>query len=237
MEDVRGWPRRRFYGIAEIADAVGVDRQLVTVWRRRSSHGLPAPDEELASGPLWAAETVEPWIQVTRSRLETEAATHRSVGLTPTLAKQAARRLYRLVALLLEEPRRPDPLGRAVHDLGVMHVPLAEAVTAIEGSKRGLQDIVAVARMAEQLAERRAGRPDGHRTERLGPGSAVGPAVGATTGPGRAGGPAPAAASALAPAPPATGGSGFDSALDDLLAACLQATPQVPKLLARAERQ
>jgi hypothetical protein len=245
MDDVRGWPRRRFYGIAEIADAVGVDRQLVTVWRRRSSHGLPTPDEELASGPLWAAETVEPWIQVTRARLETEAATQRAVGLTPALARQAARRLFRLVALLLEEPRRADPLARAVHDLGVLHGPLAEAVAALEGSKRGLQDIVAVSRLAGRLDERQAGqsadrqteRLDDQQTERL---AGRRSAVGAPGRPGEAAAPAPQSpppAPAPASTPAATTGPALESALDDLLAACLQATPQVPKLLARAERQ
>lgn len=190
MSDSGAWPRRRFYGIAEIAEAVGVDRQLVTVWRRRSSHGLPAPDEELASGPLWAADTIEPWIHVTRSRLEAEAAAHRAGGLTPALAKRAARRMFRLLALLLEEPRRAESVDRAVRDLGELHDPLADAVTAAEGSKRGIQDVVTVTRLADRLAAR-----------------------------------------------PATGGDGSDpAALDDLLAVCLQATPQVPKLLARAER-
>jgi hypothetical protein len=33
-----------FYGIAEIADAMGLSRQLVAVWRKRRSHGIPEPD-------------------------------------------------------------------------------------------------------------------------------------------------------------------------------------------------
>src|SRR3954452_14701988 len=94
---------RRFYGIAEIADVLGIDRQLVTVWRRRSSHGMPAPDEELSSGPLWTAETIEPWIAATRARLQAEATGGRPAALRPGQLRQAVRRLFRLVALLLED--------------------------------------------------------------------------------------------------------------------------------------
>ena len=54
--------RRELYGIAEIADALGQSRQLVTVWRRRRTRGMPEPDAELASGPVWRGATIEPWI-------------------------------------------------------------------------------------------------------------------------------------------------------------------------------
>jgi hypothetical protein len=190
VDTQQDWPRRRFYGIAEIAEALGVDRQLVTVWRRRSSHGLPAPDEELASGPLWAAETVEAWIQVTRARLEADATTHGAATLTAALGRQTAQRLFQLTALLLEDHRQPDRLRSAIDDLGRLHAPLVDAVAKIEGSKRGLHDVVAVVRLVDQLAERTGVNPE-HAS----------PAV-----------------------------------LDDLLAACLRVIPQVPKLLARAER-
>lgn len=191
MHDSQQWPQRRFYGIAEIAEALGVDRQLVTVWRRRSSHGLPAPDEELASGPLWSAETVEPWLRVMRARLDAAAATHDVATLTTTLARQAARRLFRLAALLLEDQRRPESLQRAIRDLGNLHEPLAGAVASVEGSKRGLHDVVTVTRLASQLGDQ------------------------INTVPQR-----------------------VDSVvLDDLLATCLQVVPQIPKLLARAERE
>src|SRR4051812_23192452 len=86
---------RRFYGIAEIAEALGVDRQLVTVWRRRSSHQMPPPDDELSSGPLWTAATIEPWIATTRARLAAEAA-ERAGAPDPRLVRQAVRRLFRL---------------------------------------------------------------------------------------------------------------------------------------------
>jgi len=49
--------RKGFYGIAEIAEALGLNRQLVTAWRRRRSHGIPEPDAELSSGPIWRGET------------------------------------------------------------------------------------------------------------------------------------------------------------------------------------
>ena len=48
----------RVYGIAEIARALEADPGLVGKWRER--HKLPAPDAELATGPVWLAETIEP---------------------------------------------------------------------------------------------------------------------------------------------------------------------------------
>lgn len=49
------------YGIAEIARALGEDPGLVGKWRER--HKLPAPDAELATGPVWLAETIEPLLE------------------------------------------------------------------------------------------------------------------------------------------------------------------------------
>jgi hypothetical protein len=136
---------RRFYGIAEIAEALGVDRQLVTVWRRRSSHRMPPPDDELSSGPLWTAATIEPWITTTRARLATEAA-ERAGAPDPRLVRQAVRRLFRLVALLLEDAPRPEVLTRARHDLG-------ESRATLEAAGRGLPELVAVARAVQEPAE------------------------------------------------------------------------------------
>jgi hypothetical protein len=48
----------RVYGIAEIARALDADPGLVGKWRER--YKLPAPDAELATGPVWPAETIEP---------------------------------------------------------------------------------------------------------------------------------------------------------------------------------
>jgi hypothetical protein len=233
MSEPDAWPRRRFYGIAEIAEAVGVDRQLVTVWRRRSSHGLPPPDEELASGPLWSAASVEPWIHVTRSRLRAEATGQRGVRLTRSLARQAASRLFHLTALLLEEPRRAEAIAPAARGLGLLHGTLAAAVGTAEGSKRGLQDIVAVSRVAAQLADQLPGHragpearpPAGSAARRQTAGGAADP-IG-----GHPGQPVPEAADQV------RGGAVGEETLDDLLAVCLRTTPQVPKLLARAERE
>jgi hypothetical protein len=48
----------KVYGVAEIAHALDTDPGLVGKWRER--HKLPAPDAELATGPVWLAETIEP---------------------------------------------------------------------------------------------------------------------------------------------------------------------------------
>jgi transcriptional regulator with XRE-family HTH domain len=100
--------RPAIYGIAEIADALGVGRQLVAAWRRRRSHGMPEPDAELASGPVWLGHTIEPWI---------DALPVRPSGSPPPVTdaeiRQAARRSLRLLALLLEERPRLQLVTRA----------------------------------------------------------------------------------------------------------------------------
>jgi hypothetical protein len=48
----------KVYGITEIARALDTDPGLVGKWRER--HKLPAPDAELATGPVWLADTIEP---------------------------------------------------------------------------------------------------------------------------------------------------------------------------------
>ena len=48
----------KVYGITEIARALDADPGLVGKWRER--HKLPAPDAELATGPVWLAGTIEP---------------------------------------------------------------------------------------------------------------------------------------------------------------------------------
>jgi hypothetical protein len=48
----------KVYGIAEIARALDTHPGLVGKWRER--HKLPAPDAELATGPVWLADTIEP---------------------------------------------------------------------------------------------------------------------------------------------------------------------------------
>lgn len=53
----------RVYGVAEIAEALNVRRQTVWAWVQRGTHGIPEPDQRLAMGPVWRAETIEPWIR------------------------------------------------------------------------------------------------------------------------------------------------------------------------------
>jgi transposase-like protein len=103
--------RRAFYGIAEIADALGMARQLVTVWRRRRSRGMPEPDAELSSGPIWRGETIEPWIDQVRAELGSGPAAE---PLGPKLARRVSRRILRLLVLLLEEQPRIRPLTHAL---------------------------------------------------------------------------------------------------------------------------
>jgi hypothetical protein len=117
--------KRRHYGIAEIADALGLNRQLVTVWRRRRSWGMPEPDDELASGPLWLGSTVEPWIDEVRARLD-GGAEGTAEPLGPELTRRAGRRVCRLTALTLEDAPRPRLVARAHADL----VETADAIAA-----------------------------------------------------------------------------------------------------------
>ncbi len=51
----------KVYGIAEIARALETDPGLVGKWRER--YKLPAPDAELATGPVWLADTIEPLLE------------------------------------------------------------------------------------------------------------------------------------------------------------------------------
>lgn len=121
--------RRRYYGVAEVADALGLNRQLVTVWRRRRSWGMPEPDDELASGPLWRGPTIEPWIEATRARLAAEA-TDGAAPLAPDAARRAGRRLLRLLALLLEDAPRAALVARALRDLEQAEPAVAAAAPA-----------------------------------------------------------------------------------------------------------
>lgn len=131
---------REYYGIAEIADSLGLGRPLVTAWRKRRSHGMPEPDAELASGPIWRAATVEPWIAATRGRLKGAGAPPASADLV----LRVCRRVLRLgVLLLTESPAdvRPGPLARAVQEAREL-VPLVE-VTALDETGRLLRDVLA----------------------------------------------------------------------------------------------
>ncbi len=105
---------RELYGIAEIADALGLTRQAVTVWRKRGSWGLPNPDVELASGPVWRSVTIEPWLESQRSRLTGGAD---RPELTGSDVRRGARRLLRLLVLLLEDQHRPALINQALSDI------------------------------------------------------------------------------------------------------------------------
>ncbi|QNE21760.1 hypothetical protein F1D05_32370 [Kribbella qitaiheensis] len=136
--------RKAFYGIAEIAETLGLNRQLVTAWRRRRSHGIPEPDAELSSGPIWRGETVEPWIDVVRDRRE-------GVGgqpLSAEVALRAGRRMLRVSALLLDQPIRSRLLSQALAEarelLPVVESasddPLGRAVEQLLSPVRGTDD-------------------------------------------------------------------------------------------------
>lgn len=118
--------RRELYGIAEIADALDQSRQLVTVWRRRRTRGMPEPDAELASGPVWLGRTIEPWID---GQIRLAGRAGDEAPLTATAIRRAGRRLLRLVALLLEDTRRPRLIQQALRDA-------AEVVPEIEAAAR-----------------------------------------------------------------------------------------------------
>jgi hypothetical protein len=81
----------KVYGIAEIARALDADPRLVGKWRER--HKLPAPDAELATGPVWLADTIEPLLaaggpepKTSGKRLRKFAVTAKMIaGLYPSL--------------------------------------------------------------------------------------------------------------------------------------------------------
>jgi hypothetical protein len=133
-------PRRRHYGIAEIADALDQNRQLVTAWRRRLSHAMPPPDDELASGPLWLGPTIEPWIDRMRRQLATDEPG--AARLTEADVRRLTRRLLRLTALLLEEPARVALVVRA-------YAEFEQAATVVRAAERS-----ALRDRLEDVAER-----------------------------------------------------------------------------------
>lgn len=118
--------RRDLYGIAEIADALDQPRQLVTVWRRRRTRGMPEPDAELASGPVWRGPTIEPWID-DQIRLAGRAADEEP--LTAAAIQRIGRRMLRLVALLLEESPRLRLIQQALRET-------SELVPDLEAARR-----------------------------------------------------------------------------------------------------
>ncbi|HEU0242236.1 MAG TPA: hypothetical protein VFR11_23690 [Micromonosporaceae bacterium] len=128
--------RQACYGIAEIADSLGVGRQLVAVWRRRRSHGMPEPDAELASGPVWLANTIEPWMHALPVR-----PTGERVAATAAEVRQLARRWLRLLVLLLEERPRLELVARALADVREL---LDLAMVSADGRDGGQAAITAL---------------------------------------------------------------------------------------------
>jgi hypothetical protein len=61
----------RMYGIAEIAEALGVRRQVVAGWHHRGR--LPEPTAELKMGPVWIDLHIEPWLDAARAAARTSA--------------------------------------------------------------------------------------------------------------------------------------------------------------------
>src|SRR5262249_19097256 len=87
------------------------------------SHGMPDPDAELASGPVWLGSTIEPWIdQLPVRPIEPEPIGRQEVA-------RAARRVLRLLALLLEGSPRVAVVTRA---LAEVH----EVAAAVAGAGR-----------------------------------------------------------------------------------------------------
>jgi hypothetical protein len=133
--------RRELYGIAEIAEALGQSRQLVTVWRRRRTRAMPEPDAELASGPVWRGHTIEPWID---GQIRLSGRAEDAVPLTPAAVQRIGRRLLRLVALLLEDNRRPRLVQQALRET-------ADLVPEIEAAEQNATT-VALLRVTAPLA-------------------------------------------------------------------------------------
>ena len=129
----------RVYGITEIARALGTDPGLVGKWRER--HKLPAPDAELATGPVWLADTIEPLLaaggpapRTPGQRLRTFRVTARmTAGQYPALTND--RRSFFQAAIAAtdhardhEPPVRWDMLDEATVTLECeAHDPLAAA--------------------------------------------------------------------------------------------------------------
>ena len=49
------------YGIREIADELGVSRELISQWYRRGK--LPPPTAVLAATPVWTGRRIERWLE------------------------------------------------------------------------------------------------------------------------------------------------------------------------------
>lgn len=141
----------KIYGIAEIARALGEDPGLVGKWRER--HKLPAPDAELATGPVWLAATIEPVLQAggpqpkpPGKRLRKFRVTARMyAGLYPSLTNESRSRFQAAIAATYRTSHLNPPTVR--WDM------LDEAVVTLECEA---QDKAAAAETARSIIRRNA---------------------------------------------------------------------------------
>jgi predicted DNA-binding transcriptional regulator AlpA len=70
---------RKIYGIAEIAEELGVRRETVAQWHNRKQ--LPDPDEQLGMGPAWLAKTIRPWLEKKKAQIAAKALMSTNLGV------------------------------------------------------------------------------------------------------------------------------------------------------------
>jgi hypothetical protein len=107
----------KVYGITEIARALDTDPGLVGKWRER--HKLPAPDAELATGPVWLADTIEPLLaaggpepRTPGQRLRKFKVTARmTAGPYPALTNDR-RSFFQAAIAATHQPGSPEPAVR-----------------------------------------------------------------------------------------------------------------------------
>jgi hypothetical protein len=107
----------KVYGITEIARALDADPGLVGKWRER--HKLPAPDAELATGPVWLAGTIEPLLaaggpepRTPGQRLLKFKVTARMIaGPYPALTNDR-RSFFQAAIAATRQPGSPEPTAR-----------------------------------------------------------------------------------------------------------------------------
>src|SRR5579863_1220341 len=108
----------KVYGITEIARALDTDPGLVGKWRER--HKLPAPDAELATGPVWLAGTIEPLLaaggpepRVPGQRLHTFQVTARMIaGPYPALTNDRRSNFQAAIAAIHRTDYLKPPAAR-----------------------------------------------------------------------------------------------------------------------------
>lgn len=53
-------------GPSELAAYAGVKKNTVYMWRkRRSTNGMPDPDQHVGRTPAWKPDTIMPWLRIT----------------------------------------------------------------------------------------------------------------------------------------------------------------------------